>query len=167
MELSQILRSKRLATDWQSCNPPDDLHSKTAAAQLVFQRHLGHRLEQPLSTKWQLLTEAHERCWICDRRQYSVIFWEKDVGIKTDLNLVDTRQLVQHIESLSAQQEPQKEETRGLFDLLSARTKAATPYICGSFTGWQKVKMSRVQAMRDHIDNNFQVPEFKEEDAEQ
>ena len=54
-----------------------------AGNKLIFTRHLGHRLEIPNSTKWHMITEPHEKCWVCDRKVYSIILWTKNVGFRT------------------------------------------------------------------------------------
>lgn len=50
--------------------------------QLVFSRKLGHKTEMPGSGQWRMLSHGDEKCWWCDRHNYSIVFWSYDQGLK-------------------------------------------------------------------------------------
>lgn len=113
---------------------------------LIMTRHLGHRLEQPLSTKWRLLTEPHEKCWICDRHHYAIVFWSPDIAAQTQelgMNQEDRERLVEDVEKLN--QDITSEDLDG-------------PAIAGSFTGWRFQPMMQIYDLCDAIDSTFKKP---------
>lgn len=57
---------------------------------LIFNRKLGHKIEMPGSGQWQMIStsqDPEERCWVCNQDVYTLIFWSRDFGIKTQMEL--------------------------------------------------------------------------------
>ena len=57
-----------------------------ASEMLVFTRYLGHKAEMPGSGQWRMIAtsnDSQERCWVCNLEVYSLVFWSRDFGLKT------------------------------------------------------------------------------------
>jgi hypothetical protein len=54
---------------------------------LVFQRYMGHKAEMPGSGQWQMLTEKHDHCWVCDKWIYGIVFWNPRVSNQTQIEI--------------------------------------------------------------------------------
>lgn len=46
----------------------------------ILTRKIGHQLEIPGSSDWQLHRENSNQCYICDRKIYTVFFWSPSIG---------------------------------------------------------------------------------------
>jgi len=47
-------------------------------------RNIGHKEDIPGSGQWRIITDelpGRNECWVCDRKVYSVIFWNELVGL--------------------------------------------------------------------------------------
>ena len=42
---------------------------------MIFERQLGHKEELPGSGQWRMLTEANQKCWLCNNHIYTLVFW--------------------------------------------------------------------------------------------
>ena len=53
---------------------------------LIFTRYLGHKIEMPGSGQWRMISTSNdeqERCWVCNKEVYSLVFWSREFGLKT------------------------------------------------------------------------------------
>lgn len=115
---------------------------------LIFQRHLGHRVEIPYSTKWHMLTEHHEKCWVCDRHVYSMLLWTKNVAFKRGERVFEGStldSLVKEIDQINSQNPHLKNATE-------------VPLICGTFTSWQYVPLWDLHIMINQLDPKYVKP---------
>ena len=54
---------------------------------LIFQRWVGHKPDIPGSGQWQMLTEKHDQCWVCDKWIYGIVFWSPNVSNQTQIDI--------------------------------------------------------------------------------
>jgi hypothetical protein len=99
------------------------------STKFILTRHLGHRLEMPLSAKWRLLTEPYEKCWHCDRHHYSIVMWSPEIVAETQelsLDDEDRERLIEDLNRLNPNLPPDFDE----------------PVLAGSFTNWIYIPMT-------------------------
>jgi len=48
---------------------------------------LGHKAEMPGSGCWDMLTGTGDSCWVCDKWIYTLIFWNENIGYRTNMEL--------------------------------------------------------------------------------
>ena len=62
-------------------NIPQNLDAERST--LIITRMLGHKEEMPGSGRWRVITKENigqNECWVCDRKIYSLIFWNELIG---------------------------------------------------------------------------------------
>ena len=62
-------------------NIPQNLDAEGST--LIITRMLGHKEEMPGSGRWRVITKENigqNECWVCDRKIYSLIFWNELIG---------------------------------------------------------------------------------------
>ncbi|TNV87178.1 hypothetical protein FGO68_gene2179 [Halteria grandinella] len=145
-EVADIEKRKRLLDTYcQSHENQEKEIILKADTKFILTRHLGHRLEMPLSTKWRMLTDAHEKCWICDRHHYGILFWSPDIASQTQeigISESDRQRLIADVEQLNQ----------------NVPNELDGPVIAGSFTGWQFHPLMQIYDLCDRIDTNFKRP---------
>jgi len=118
--------------------------------QLVFQRMLGHRVEQPGSGQWYessknaVAYKPHYKneCWICEGHIFSVIFWSKGMcyKLKPILSREKTIEIMFEVDRNFEGQDA----SDNMYTDASVKYSALenqVPMLCGSFTGWRYKKM--------------------------
>lgn len=83
LNLKNMLKNKR-AQDGRAAVEND------ASEMLIFTRYLGHKIEMPGSGQWRMIAtqnDEQERCWVCNKEIYTLVFWSRDFGLKTQHEL--------------------------------------------------------------------------------
>lgn len=95
----------------------------------------------PQSTNWQMLTDVHQGCWICEHHHYSIVLWSKDIGLITQapVDREDKILLTEHLSILNK----------------VTPTDESRPMIAGSFTQWQERPMLKLLDLMDILDPDF------------
>lgn len=53
---------------------------ENARNKLIIERVIGHKKEIPGIGQWKQLVQIPDKCWICDQRVFSIIFWSTKIG---------------------------------------------------------------------------------------
>ena len=137
--IKQIVAHKRTE---QNSKIVQDTEKET----LIFTRLLGHKDDIIGGGQWKMITDAkkgHNECWVCDRKIYSIIFWNKEIGLmaEAEVPLEDQKFLVQNIERINPRED----------DL--PQNDLSHPLIYGQFTNWKPRRMFEIREFCDRINN--------------
>ena len=65
---------------------------------LLMKQRVTDHLQQPSS--WKLITKRNKRCWVCDRKIYSLILWNNHIGRFKSLNIKNQSQIMANLKRL-------------------------------------------------------------------
>lgn len=113
---------------------------------LVISRSLGHKEDMPGSGQFHVYTSKvsnNNNCWVCDKKVYSMIFWNQLVGAVElrKFTVADSDWFVAKIQKLNPDLKDIEREMKG---------GPHCPMIYGSFTNW---KPKRMQDIREYCNN--------------
>jgi len=153
LNLKNMLKNKRGSTSRAQVeqNPSD---------MLIFHRKLGHKVAMPGSGQWRMIAteqDPEERCWVCNQDVFSLVFWSRDFGIKSQCELEKTgideiayeNQLFEiekrcenlgiKIDYLANDGNPQlPQQARGHLQI-------GYPYVYGEFNNWKPQRMYTIE----------------------
>ena len=135
----------------------------SSADQLIFQRVLGHKEEQPGTGQWFETSEEavgcrphyKNECWICDRHVFSVIFWSRAMAFKmTPIFNKEQTEIVRYAIDCDLNEEEGKELIYTNANVKYSQLDNQVPYLCGSFTGWRYHKMYSLEEFNRKFDDS-------------
>ena len=66
----------------------NEVKIRSEGRDMTLSRKLGHKLDLPMSGQWRLTTTGEQdSCWVCDNWQYTLLFWNREIG---DFNLINS-----------------------------------------------------------------------------
>ena len=72
---------KSLLREKEAMTPIDDAKlSRDHKRHFMVSRVIGHDLYMPGASSWQISRESQQECWVCDRKQFTFIFWSPEFG---------------------------------------------------------------------------------------
>ena len=80
-KLKDQLNFKNMLREKEAMVPIDDAKiSRDHKRHFMVSRTLGHNLEITGSSEWQIMKESAQECWVCDRKQFTFMFWSPEFG---------------------------------------------------------------------------------------
>jgi hypothetical protein len=64
--------------------------------------------EQGPASKWRLNTSDDQRCWVCNRNIYTILFWNKQIAKLKHLRIDNGQEVVQEIRKRNKELAPKK-----------------------------------------------------------
>lgn len=80
-KLRERLAYKQLKMEKEASLPLDDAKiSRDHRRHFMLSRILGHELDIPGASEWEIHKESAQECWVCDRKQFTFFIWSPEFG---------------------------------------------------------------------------------------
>jgi hypothetical protein len=73
--IKALIREKEALTSFD-----DAKISRDHKRHFMVSRSIGHDLDIPGSSNWQISRDSQQECWVCDRKQYTFFIWSPEFG---------------------------------------------------------------------------------------
>ena len=81
-KLREQMVFKNMLAEKEAVIPVDDAKmDRDHKRHFLVTRVLGHELDMPGSSEWQVSNVSAQQCWFCDRKQFTFFFWSPEFGM--------------------------------------------------------------------------------------